>query len=442
MDSTEFLKELEEHLAVLPDEIKKAASAYYAKLFEEAGEAGESGLLLELGNPYTLAKNIISENSDFTSDESYINLKKDFPEINHFEEEQKPEWEQPIDLNKEFDREVSLAKNVYHTEKAINTYKTHSEPDIMPKPKVVVAPDKGSRYTPPPKSPKKVGNTLAKVFVGLFAAFGLMSTMLIGLALIANQAVSEDYGPLTYPAEYVENVDTIMPVPFENTAAYSWDFVGVVNSVEIENEYSNLTIVKDGYFKVESDSADAQSDQIEVSFEEGKLSVETSIGAGNVTVHIPNSIDGEIDVDSTGGTVTFNNIIAGKASIEATASAINLNDTTFLEDFNYNGTMTSLDTFNSVFDKNSDFKVTGGSVSLRGKFFGNVKADLTSSSLDFSIEQNRDLWKIGGTAEYNINLVDGSYYGSNDYPQPTNPPYTMTIDGYTSTAIIFFGVAD
>jgi hypothetical protein len=442
MDSVEFLKELEEHLAVLPEEIRKAALAFYTKQFEEVGEAGESGLLLELGNPYTLAKNIIAENSEYTSGESYINLKKDFPELTSEKPERKPEWDKPIEPNAELEREISLSSKAYYAEKAINAYKTQAEYDKDPKPKIVVTPEKGVRYAPPPKPPKK-GNAAVKVLVGAFIAFALMLPLLFGLVFIVNrnQSISDyvDYGPIQYPVEYAE---TVMPVPYEDVTAYAWDFEGVVNAVDIKNEYSTVTIIKDGYFKVESDTVGAESDLIDVSFNEGKLTVGAKLGAGNVTVHIPNSIDGEISISSTGGTVSLFNMIAGKTSINATASSVSITDTTFLEDFNYNGTMTDLNTNDTVFDKNSDFNVTGGSVFLRGKFFGNVKADLTSSSIDFSIEQKRDLWKIDGTADYHINLVDGSYYGSNDYPQPQNPPYTMTIDGVSSNAEIFFGIAD
>jgi hypothetical protein len=438
MDSAEFLKELEEHLSVLPGEVIKSASAYYRQRFDEAGESGEMGLLLELGNPYTLAKNIIAENSDYTSTASYINLKKDLPEMN--QTTRNSEWEKPAEPEREPELEIPLASERYYAEKAINAYKTNVEQDIMPKPKVVVTPEKGNRYAPPPisKNPKRQ-NIAATVFIGLFAALGLMFALLLGIAFIFNANTGTEYGAIATPVEYTE---IAAPVDYYETAAYSQNFEGAVTSIVVENDLANVTIVRDGYFKVESDSANIGSEPIKASLIDGKFTVNTSVGAGNVTVHLPNSIDGEISVNVTGGTVTLNNIVSGKAHISATASSVNINYTTFLDDFYFNGTMTTLDSFETEFDKSAEFNLTGGSAFVRAKFFGNVKTDLTSSSADFSIEQTRDLWRISGTGDYNVELVDGSYYGSNDYPQPQNPPFTFTVEGYGSSTKIFFGLTE
>jgi hypothetical protein len=71
----EYIAELNDHLSVLPDIERETAVSYYKLVFEKSGNSID--VMLKYGNPYALAKRIISEHSDFNETVQYQNLKRD-----------------------------------------------------------------------------------------------------------------------------------------------------------------------------------------------------------------------------------------------------------------------------------------------------------------------------------------------------------------------------
>ncbi|MCL2053161.1 MAG: DUF1700 domain-containing protein [Oscillospiraceae bacterium] len=68
----EYLEELNEHLISLPDEEREMAVNYYTEQFKNAGKDNEAAVIEKLGLPFKLAKNILSEESDFSKSDEYI----------------------------------------------------------------------------------------------------------------------------------------------------------------------------------------------------------------------------------------------------------------------------------------------------------------------------------------------------------------------------------
>ena len=73
MNKSEFLHRLEEQLAGLPPEEKRAAMEYYTEYLQEAGEAGEADVLQELGDPAEVAAAILGARASQTEAEAEKN---------------------------------------------------------------------------------------------------------------------------------------------------------------------------------------------------------------------------------------------------------------------------------------------------------------------------------------------------------------------------------
>jgi uncharacterized membrane protein len=75
MTKNEYLAELRENLMSLSPEERDDAVRFYDEYFEDAGKENEAAVIEELGKPFTLAKNIICEQSAYSKSKSYAKLK-------------------------------------------------------------------------------------------------------------------------------------------------------------------------------------------------------------------------------------------------------------------------------------------------------------------------------------------------------------------------------
>jgi hypothetical protein len=364
MDYTEYLRELEEYLDVLPPEIKKAALKYYKNIFEEAGEAGEMGVLLRLGSAYSLAKKIIAEKSDYTDTESYKAMRLDFPDygfpetFNTPESAETPEQSaQPAEAAPSRD----LPAGAVPPRESFVKPQTDFARDLpagatplrdmpsgaTPLPRVEVRGSGNSRrYETPPKArPAKQSH----VIIGVLIAMGVLVTGMIGVfsifaAFIGNATYYDDSveytampevvaeavyegAPIAPVAPSVPVAPAFPSVPGAPVSQYI--FSGVISDFSVYNVGANVTIIRDGEFKIETDSSIAEPGLFDVDFTDGVLSVSAMPEAGNVTIHIPDNIENNVYISSDSGTVTLQNINAPNLELYGTDASFELIDNTF-----------------------------------------------------------------------------------------------------------------
>jgi hypothetical protein len=380
MDYTEYLRELEEYLDVLPPEIKKAALEYYKKLFEESGEAGEMGVLLRLGSAFSLAKKIIAEKSDYTDTDSYKALKLDFPEYAFPEAEAESAPAPSVGADSIRPQNISDAPAPspaeYKAPPPPTAYQAALPRASFEKPQTDFARDMPAGAAPPPvyqstpstPPPPPVGfNALPRVevrgsgyggyqgtarersaknnatIIGVLIAMGVLVAGLIGIfsmfsAFIGNATVYDDAVEVTVMPGYenafqvpeVPEVPAVPEIPaIPGAPAYQYIFSGDINDLHLYSYGANVTVIMDSEFKIESDRDTAEPGVFDVDFTDGNLSVSAFPEAGNVTIHVPNYIYGIVDIYAEGGLVHINNINAPELNLYAEDASIELYDNTF-----------------------------------------------------------------------------------------------------------------
>jgi hypothetical protein len=372
MDYTEYLRELEEYIGVLPTEIKQAAIEFYRKMFEEAGDAGEMGILLRLGSAYALAKNIIAEKSDYTDTDEYRALKKDFPDYGFPAEKSEPEpeiEEQPAPLP---ERDIkSKPQRQYNPQPQPYSQPQQQQynPQLQPQPQYdpryhssnaksyAPPPPSAYRQAPPPASKfsdpprfdvrdtlppralekqrnerKTVIGVIMAIFIFVFGIAGIIS-MLFGLAGTSIYDHSEAYAVPEVPEvpaiEFaVPDVPEVPEMVIPGAPVSQYIFSGEISEFSLYATGTNVEIVYDGEFKIESDSSIAEPGNFDVDFSDGVLSVSAFPEAGNVTIHVPNHISGNVYISADGGSVTMQNISASTLEIYGTDASFELIDNT------------------------------------------------------------------------------------------------------------------
>jgi uncharacterized membrane protein len=379
MDYTEYLRELEEHLEVLPPEIRKAALEYYKKIFEEAGEAGEMGVLLRLGSAFSLAKKIVAEKSDYTDTDSYKALKLDFPDYAFPKTEEAPSVgadsirpqntpfeNQRASIEKpqtDFARDLpaGAAPPVENSRASIDKPR-YSSPDTYPPraDRMPNTPPNEYKTAPPPPPPPPVGfngglprvevrgnaynsyqgtprerssktaSTVIGIVIALFVLFsGLIAVFTVFAAFIGNTTDYEsiEYAETIMPAAIVEEIgeEDLQP----GFPVHQYIYSGEIDTLSVYTYGANVTIVMDSEFKIESDRETAESGVFDVDFTDGYLSVSAFPEAGNVTIHVPNYINGSVEIYAEGGMIHMNNINAPDLYLTAENANVELYDNTF-----------------------------------------------------------------------------------------------------------------
>jgi hypothetical protein len=373
MDYTEYLRELEEHLEVLPPEIRKAALEYYKKIFEESGEAGEMGVLLRLGSAFSLAKKIVAEKSDYTDTDSYKALKLDFPDYAFPKTEETPAPSVGADSIRPQNTSDAPAPTPSPTpvpsqpsESAVpaSTFTASEKSSFATPLQAGACPPPPAGYNPPPptgfnglprvevrsndgysgyqgtareRSSKNVGT-----IIGILIAIGVLVSGLIGIftvfaAFLGSATVYDDsseyidYAETIMPPAIVAEVDEIDPTP--GAPVYQYIYAGDVNDLSLYTYGANVTIIMDSEFKVESDRQTAEPGVFDVDFtDDGNLTVSAFPEAGNVTIHVPNYIYGSVNIYAEGGMIHMNNINAPTLSLYAQDANVELYDNTFWQD--------------------------------------------------------------------------------------------------------------
>ncbi|MDR0944429.1 MAG: DUF1700 domain-containing protein [Ruminococcus sp.] len=260
MSSIEYLTELRSYLDTLPDAECEAAVAFYSNEFDKGDS--ETSVMLRLGNPYSLAKRIIAESSDFNDSSVYRNLKKDgmtnavFPKVDYKEPEK----------------------------------------EILPKVKTAYDKLKPSYSSPPPpkyiKSEKRTKGVIIGVFIAVFATafFFLAIGGLVGLRSyqISHQAFEEAFEDTAMPVHEIiaeTNVldETVLPSS------------PVINSISIDATNTDVTFVYgDSYIVEHSGSVDISN--------YGER-VEITGNGGEIRICITDDID-NLNIVMTGGSLT------------------------------------------------------------------------------------------------------------------------------------------
>ena len=92
MNRQEFMRQLEDLLSGIPASEREDALAYYNNYFDEAGTENEQQVIMELGSPEAVAKNIIAdvqqESGDYSSPETEAYERQIMPKQNRTTEKQ------------------------------------------------------------------------------------------------------------------------------------------------------------------------------------------------------------------------------------------------------------------------------------------------------------------------------------------------------------------
>jgi hypothetical protein len=259
MSSNEYLTELRSYLDTLPESECEAAITFYRNEFNKGDS--ETSVMLRLGNPYSLAKRIIAESSDFNDSTIYKNLKKDG------------------------------MTNAF----SLKTGYKEPETDILPKVKTAYDKPQASYASPPaPKNIKserrKIGAIIG-VFIGVFTAAIFFVTM---TSIVSAR---------TYKISHDIIEATAMPVPVYEVSpepeAFDENYLPpslVTNSISIHGTDTHITINHSDTYRVE------HSGTIDItnSGEEAEI-----IGnGGEVTIYLNDDIE-HLNIVLTGGTLTF-----------------------------------------------------------------------------------------------------------------------------------------
>jgi hypothetical protein len=338
------------------------------------------GILLRLGSAYALAKNIIAEKSDYTDTDEYSALKKDFPDYGFPAEEEKP-------LPSTEAQSATLPEMTAQQQPIPQTEQI-SQPQLQPQPQPQPqyaprygAPNNYNSAPPPPANfgdaPRYANNTAhtgyrnpppsatkfgdpprfsvrdtdvrprnyqrernnRSTLIGLLIAFGIFGFGFVAIAAILTGFL----GTASFTSEATAVTQMAPPPAIEYAApeavnkavfaagapVYAFGHTGEIFGFSLYNTGANVTIIRDGEFKIESDSAEAVPGVFDVDFTDGYLSVSAFPEAGNVTIHIPDNITENLYVSSDGGKVTMQNLSAPTLELYGTDASFELIDNTF-----------------------------------------------------------------------------------------------------------------
>ncbi|MDR0946748.1 MAG: DUF1700 domain-containing protein [Ruminococcus sp.] len=438
MDKEQFLKELEDYLAVLDPEKRDGALKFYREYFDKAGDSNELSVILELGNPYNLAKSIIAERSTPLEKGANSGIRTAVPENLLTAEEiypsavsEKPETPD-INANEIYPMRQKVQENfadraeIFPDKPAV----TYHEPDFIPNVKNA---EKGKNiYTPPAyhayhqnnKQKTNTGKTSgAKVFLILAAIFG----GLMAFSFFVNILV----GAIGFGNTYVEEAATAFIDGF-NDGYYDEmppmgltkvDFAAPISSVQINAVNCDVSIEHNSQSYME------YSSEVDYTFAEGVLTIDVEGMDSEVNLYLPTVHDMDIsyvndkdfaDLRLYGFTIT------GGLQLDAVNSdSVNLSS---LAVYGY-----------------ADISVVSGGLSMYDTaFYDNLNIEAVSTWLNFNgltLGPETTIGNVGGSAELNINghiddfVTKGFDRITQDDSVIINPPDTNASKTLTLTTI-------
>jgi hypothetical protein len=306
MTADEYLSELRGYLEILPQIESDAALLFYKKEFEKAGS--DTSVMLRLGNPYALAKRIISESADFNKSEQYKNLKKDgmtnasyvLPEA---------------DL---MPQRTNAQPNIKTADIKMEYIPAEKFPETAPKIKTAYdnTPKPSAAYIPPPpgsgKIPRKGKFSHKKLILGCIAGF-----FILGLTLATALYVDEAWD---YPGEHGPVVTHIVAEPVEYTvynengvsedgASYlgmplqTVEFTDAVDLININISNADVVIVSGDTFRVN------HTENITVDFSSGFLNVTNENDGGYIKIEVPETeVRSSLTLKLSNGNVTLQDL--------------------------------------------------------------------------------------------------------------------------------------
>jgi hypothetical protein len=360
MTADEYLSELRGYLEVLPQIESDAALRFYKKEFERAGS--DTSAMLRLGNPYSLAKRIISESSDFNKSEQYINLKKDgmtnavsdshsvinTDYIKHYnnrnlssdysantETGYNPSGSS-IHINPAYSPKEKYPEDSRNVKSAYSPSEKY--PENVPRIKTAdnVKPSVG--YIPPPrgsgKSPRKERFKTKKFVLGCLIGF-----MILGFTFATAVYIDEVW---TYPGENGEShpvrVYETYAYPVENPEGFTEliingvsddgssyqgmplqteEFAERAESINITLENTDVEIVYGETLRI------THTDSVMVDFSGEFLSLTNEQSGGYVKIEIPETdLGNSLTLKITSGNVTVEDLILSRLSLDVSSEAV------------------------------------------------------------------------------------------------------------------------
>jgi hypothetical protein len=279
MSSSEYLAELHSYLETLSPIECEAALHYYENEFEKGDS--ETSVMLRLGNPYSLAKRIIAENSDFNESTVYKNLKKDGVTSTVPDKLQSKENYPNID---------------------------YKEPEKYVLPKVKTAYDKPSAayVSPPVKKSNRSGKGRLFAVGAVAICFFLACVFFTGIAFIVGSRNRANIS-YTYPestavaiAEDIYAPDYVEPVEMVDDKLYIQEPVGNFYYLNINVTGSEVKILKSDTIRIEHTSninvSDYSSDNITIDGFDGKVIIYLDDNIENIQINI---VDGTLILESS-----------------------------------------------------------------------------------------------------------------------------------------------
>ncbi|MDR0974655.1 MAG: DUF4097 family beta strand repeat-containing protein [Ruminococcus sp.] len=418
MTADEYLSELRSYLDVLPNIEADAATAFYQKDFERTDS--DTSVMLRLGNPYALAKKIISEQSDFNKSEQYKNLKKDgmtnAVSLENIDTDYLPRREN-VNQNLSSDYTADYRPDFQNDYKSnVQTAFSPSDqtPDTVPKIKTAYD-SKVPRYSPPPKinknRPPKAKSSRKKFILGCIA--GLFILGFAFTAIVYIDAVWDypgEHGPVQVYDTYAYPVDPPEEYTVYNANGVSEDgssyqglplttseIEGTVDSININLNNTDVEIVygdtlrithtdsvvagySSGYLTLTNDQFDSGYVKIEIPETDERSSLTLSIASGNITVEGLRLNRLSLDTSSE-AVIDFINInVADRTDISDNGSSTISFINSFLNDTTVNCWETDLSFVNTTFSESLSITSTSYMTKLSNcKFTEGTLFDFTNN---------------------------------------------------------------
>jgi uncharacterized membrane protein len=375
MTRAEFLSELSEHLSVLPEVTRREAVSYYENIFLSG--TSDTAVMLRLGNPYILAKRIISEQSEWNETPQYQNLKRDGMTPVTFAEppESYPQREEAVIKTAEQGTEYRAPSAEYRGRKRIK------HPLLL----------------------------LLSILVGI----PVLTIGVIGAAVLAHDIGTWNSQPNQYIAatemfavpEMISPPDpvtdsllpdnvlySILPEK-KNETGSSWQSLsGSLNTVNMELFETDVTI-RPGDFSIE------YSANLDYSFTNGVLTVESSDPGGSLTLYVPKYVK-TLNLKMFGGNIYCTDTVIAETVLELTDTEVTMDSMTFSDRLDYTATSGGHTFNNSSFGDENIFNLTSAYISSdNGLLSGGMYLNMIAGSGYWNFDGNSYEYQILNKAQ-------------------------------------------
>ncbi|MDR0903984.1 MAG: hypothetical protein LBM59_05070 [Ruminococcus sp.] len=320
MTSAEYLSELRGYIDVLPQLEAEAALQFYKNEFEKSGS--DTSVMLRLGNPYALAKRIISEQSEYNKSEQYKNLKKDG--MTNAANAAEP------DLMPQYNFDNKNITSDYSPNTRVDYMPSEKYPENAPRIKTAFDsnPSPAAHYIPPPQKQKPHNGKFspAKFVIGCLAGFFILGMTAAAVAFIdaAWDYPGEHRSYETYAAPelveqviYSDNGISADGESFLGMFLQTEEFADAVDAININLNNSDVVIVAGDSFRV------SHTEHITVDFSGGFLNVTNESDGGYLKIEVPETdARSSLTLNLSNGDVTLKDLKLIRLSLNISSGII------------------------------------------------------------------------------------------------------------------------